>query len=271
MLLPPPCVAPMPLSEHAPINSGSSLWTDRCVLITGANGGLGRAAVRMLLDQGARVVGAARTEDGAHALRAAFPEAGERLRTVVIDVTDDRSVARARADLIACDGLIHNAGLGDEYTRYNDRLAQGLTGAAPASILDVDFSELERHHQVHGLGALRLFRETVPAMVARGFGRVVAVSSMRSTLAEISGDIAAPSYRLSKLQLNGVVALTAHEIAHPDVRVNAVCPGWCRTRMGGPAAPHSDQDGARRIVDALSVPSGGWHGQLLIEGAPHAF
>lgn len=57
-----------------------------------------------------------------------------------------------------------------------------------------------------------------------------------------------PAYCVSKTALNALTRQLAHELAHRQIVVNAYCPGWVRTDMGGQAAPRSVQQGADTAV-----------------------
>jgi NAD(P)-dependent dehydrogenase (short-subunit alcohol dehydrogenase family) len=67
------------------------------------------------------------------------------------------------------------------------------------------------------------------------------------------------AYRVSKVALNALTRLYAEALSesHPDVKINAVCPGWVRTRMGGPNAHRSVEQGAQGIVWAATLPTDG--------------
>ena len=97
--------------------------------------------------------------------------------------------------------------------------------------------------------------------------RVVNVSSGIGQLSEMNG--CCPGYRLSKTALNAVTRILSDELIGTGVKVNAVCPGWVRTDMGGSDATLSVEEGARGIVWAATLPddgpSGGFfrHGELI--------
>jgi NAD(P)-dependent dehydrogenase (short-subunit alcohol dehydrogenase family) len=107
-------------------------------------------------------------------------------------------------------------------------------------------------------GPLGLCQALVPLMVRQGYGRVVNVSSEAGQMASITDDT--PAYRLSKLALNGLTRMVAEAVKGHNVLVNAVCPGWVRTEMGGPFAPVSVEAGAETIVWLATLPDGGPHG-----------
>jgi NAD(P)-dependent dehydrogenase (short-subunit alcohol dehydrogenase family) len=103
-------------------------------------------------------------------------------------------------------------------------------------------------------------------MRARGYGRVVNVSSGAGQLAGMSGY--APAYSLSKAGLNALTRLVAHEARGRNVLVNAVDPGWVRSDMGGPSAPRSLEQGADTIVWCATLPNGGPSGGFYHDRKP---
>lgn len=76
------------------------------------------------------------------------------------------------------------------------------------------------------------------------------------------------AYRISKIALNAWTRLYAEEMREKDVHVNAVCPGWVRTRMGGAGASRSVREGAEGIVWAAMLPKGGPTAGFFRDGRP---
>ncbi|HAM23184.1 MAG TPA: short-chain dehydrogenase, partial [Actinobacteria bacterium] len=75
-----------------------------------------------------------------------------------------------------------------------------------------------------------------------------------------------PGYRMSKAALNALTRLTAKELEGSPIKVNSVCPGWCRTDMGGKDAARSADEGARGIVWAALLPDDGPSGGFFRDG-----
>jgi len=211
---------------------------DLTALITGANRGIGLEAARRLAHAGLNVVLTARDPDAGEA---AAGELGVRFER--LDVSDDDSVRdcarRLERDRVTVDVLVNNAGV----------LQSGR-------ILDMN-DELMRHTlEVNLLGPLRTARAFLPGMLDRGYGRVVNVSSGSGSLTEASAY--SPAYSISKAALNMLTRQLAFAAeGHGDVKVNAMCPGWVRTDMGGQSAPRSPEEGADTLVWLATLPADG--------------
>lgn len=159
---------------------------------------------------------------------------GGRGMRVVLTARDPEAVGRV-------DVLVNNAGV------YLDR------GVAA---LDVDLEAVRRTMEVNGYGPLRLCQTLVPMMCRRGYGRVVNVSSGSGSFAEM-GTGGTLAYGASKTWLNAMTRKVALEAEDDGVLVNAACPGWVRTRMGGTEAPKSPEEGADTIVWLATLPESG--------------
>ena len=76
------------------------------------------------------------------------------------------------------------------------------------------------------------------------------------------------AYRVSKVGLNALTRVLARELASTAIRINAVCPGWVRTDMGGPNAPRRVDEGAHSIVWAALLGEDGPSGGFFRDGRP---
>ncbi len=229
--------------------------TGRIALVTGANRGLGHEIVRQLAALGARTVLAAR--DGEKARAAATDLAGRGLpvEAATMDVDDPGSVASAMADVLARHGrldiLVNNAGV----------LLDPEQGAA--SILTMTREQLLRSFTTNALGPFHTMQAVLPVMREAGYGRIVNVSSRAGQLDELRAGF--PSYRVSKTALNSLTRVTAAEFKDDGIKINAMCPGWVRTSMGGAAAPLGVEQGADTAIWLATLPPDGPTGGFFRE------
>lgn len=216
----------------------------RVAVVTGGNRGLGLETCRQLGARGLTVVLTARDpgagRDAASGLRAD----GLDVRFRRLDVTEPGHVEELSAFLSEevgrVDVLVNNAGV------YLDR------GVAA---LDVDLDAVRRTMEVNAYGPLQLCQALVPMMRRRGYGRVVNVSSGSGAFDEMgTGTLA---YGASKTWLNAMTRKVALETEGDGILVNAACPGWVRTRMGGEGAARSPEEGADTIVWLATLPEDG--------------
>jgi NAD(P)-dependent dehydrogenase (short-subunit alcohol dehydrogenase family) len=224
--------------------------TSRTALITGANRGLGLEIARQLAAQGHRVLLGAR--DPAKGEAAAAALRGE-VVPVALDVARDESVHAAARAHPEVDILVNNAAI------YLDREVDPLA---------LDPAILRRTLEVNTLGAFRCAAAWGPGMRARGWGRIVNMSSGMGQLCDMRGGSLA--YRLSKTSLNALTRVLAHELA-PAVKVNAMSPGWVRTDMGGPEAPRPVEEGADTAVWLATLPDDGPSGGFFRDRSPLAW
>lgn len=191
------------------------------ILITGAARGIGFAAAGLLAKRGAQVIigsrDARRAEAAAKKIGCAW---------VQLDVTDQGSVERAAGSLERLDVLVNNAAiLLDHYE----------------SLLELRPEMLRETLETNVVGALRMAQACAPLLAKSKDARIINVSSGAGQL-DGGPQPWAPAYSISKTALNMLTQqLTA---ALPEVMVNSMCPGWCRTEMGGQEAPLSAEQGA---------------------------
>ncbi|ERJ19332.1 3-oxoacyl-acyl-carrier protein reductase [Salinisphaera shabanensis E1L3A] len=212
----------------------------RVALVTGAARGIGRAVTRRLLAEGFHV-GALDNDANAltdlhQELGKPSPSAARRLETFATDVTDEPSVedaVKALADMHGrLDVLVNNAGIADPFNGPIESLA------------------LEDWNRVIGVNLTGYFLCTkhCTPWLRRSAGAIVNMASSRAYQSEAQTE----AYAASK---GGIVALT-HALSislGPEIRVNAVAPGWIDVRN---EQPETDSPGALRAVDHEQHPGG---------------
>ena len=181
-------------------------------LITGASSGLGYALAEHILQQGDRVVLAARSVAPMQALAASFPETALAVR---LDVAAPQqrieALRQAEERFGAIDYLVNNAGI-------------DFVGA----IEEQDEADYRQIFEVNFFGAVALLRLALPAMRARGRGTIVNMSSMDGVASfAVNG-----FYSASKFALEGVTEALWQEIEPLGLRAVLIEPGSFRTGLG---------------------------------------
>jgi NAD(P)-dependent dehydrogenase (short-subunit alcohol dehydrogenase family) len=226
-------------------------------VVTGANRGIGREVVRQLARAGyLAVLGARDRERGA----AATAELGGEAAGVVarhIDVADEASVRAAaqwvEAELGRCDALVNNAAI--DY----DTDARAMTA---------DLERVHRAMDTNLYGAWRTALAFLPLLRRSPHPRLVNVSSGAGSLSQMGAGT--PAYSVSKAALNALTRILAAELRADGVLVNAVCPGWVATDMGGPGG-RPVADGAASVTWAVLLDDHGPTGGFFRDGRPVAW
>lgn len=202
---------------------------DQVALVTGANAGMGLATVRALLDAGYRV---AATDLGTERVASEFAGFGERLACFTMDVSDQAQVRAACDAIEGCFGRIdvcvNNAG----FLQYAN--CEETTPELWHKTLRVNLD-----------GTFFVSQRVAPGMKARGFGRIVNVSSYG---AKTGGLSPLPAYAASK---GGIMSLTfsfAREYAAFGVTCNAIAPTFVKTQMLTEQVSPERQDELRRLI-----------------------
>jgi len=232
----------------------------RTAIVTGANRGLGREIARQLALQGYRVILTSRdVTKGNQAVEELKQEIEAGMSGDLVyhqlDVTNSRSITRLHDFILSeysgTDVLVNNAAvLLDQCGR----------------ILQTPLDIYRITSETNVYGPLVLCRMFIPGMMERNYGRVVNVSSGAGQVEDMIDDMTA--YRLSKIALNGLTLMLADSVQGSNVLVNAACPGWVRTDMGGPDATRSVEEGAQGIVWLATLPDGGPHGGFFRDKRP---
>jgi NAD(P)-dependent dehydrogenase (short-subunit alcohol dehydrogenase family) len=222
------------------------------VLVTGGNRGIGLALVRRLAELGnSTLLGSRNFKEGQKAAKS-LRDIGLDITPIHIDLTDAATIDAAVNDIDKSgrqvDALVNNAGVLHE-----------------KPLLELTDAELGESIAVHLTGPLLLIRSLVPGMIARGYGRIVNVSSGWASFAEGMGGPGA--YGVTKAALNALTVRLAQELPS-TVKVNAMCPGWVRTRMGGPGATRSPDEAAETAAWLATLPDDGPTGGFFRDGKP---
>jgi NAD(P)-dependent dehydrogenase (short-subunit alcohol dehydrogenase family) len=213
--------------------------SERTVLITGANRGLGLEFARQYKEAGWQVIGTARKPGEAEELRALD------VQVVQLDVADQESVDRMAAELAGqhVDVLINNAGI---FPRVG-------------AIDEIDFDDYRRTLEVNTVGPVRVTRALLPNL-RQGKLRIIAgLSSNLGSIAENErGNFY--GYRESKAALNMFTKTLAAELSPEGFICIVLTPGWVQTDMGGPNAtlvPAESIAGMKAVLDKLTPADNG--------------
>jgi 3-oxoacyl-[acyl-carrier protein] reductase len=190
-------------------------------LITGASKGIGRALAERLARNGHRVTGLARGTDPS------FP--GELISVDLSDAAATRGVLKRLAGG-AFDGLVNNVGL-----------------VRPQRLGEVDLEVLDAVLRANLHPALLAAQALVPGMVARGFGRIVNVSSLT-----VLGAVERTAYAAAKAGLTSFTRTWALELATSGVTVNTVAPGPTETELFRSNNPPGSE-GERRYLSGVPM------------------
>jgi len=203
-------------------------------LVTGGNRGIGKEIARGLVTKGLDVrIGVRDMAMGA----AAAEEIGA--KAVLCDLQNPETFEPAVQDVQV---LVNNAGVLFSEPLFSDEARFDET-------IDV---MVRAPYELTGLVLLH--------MKAQGYGRIVNVSSGWGSFAEGLGGPGA--YGIAKAALNALTVASARE-APAGVKINAMCPGWVRTRMGGPSANLSPEEGADTGVWLATLPEDGPTGKFF--------
>lgn len=205
-------------------------------IVTGAAGGIGRAACARFAEDGAKVVAVDLAGSDLDETVAAVSNAGGECITVEADVTQEADVARYVSEALSAYGRI------DAF--FNNAGIEGVRSA----LTELDEADFDRVIAVNLKGVWLGMKHVAPAMQQSGGGAIVNTASIAG-LSPTPGIIA---YGASKHAVVGMTKSAAQELA-PHVRVNAVCPGPIETRMMRSLERQFDPDNPEAVHDAFAA------------------
>lgn len=229
----------------------------RIAIVTGANRGIGLEVVRQLAQTGMTVILGSRDLKKGEAAAANLVGEGLPVLPRKLDVTDSDSITKlatqVEQEFGRLDILVNNAGI-----LYD-------TWQKPST---ADLDMVQQALDTNTLGPWRMCKAFIPLLRRSQQGRIVNVSSGAGSIASM-GD-STPAYSVSKAALNAFTRTLAAELKSAGILVNAVCPGWVATDMGG-SGGRPVEDGAASVVWAVMLPDNGPTGGFFRDGQPLAW
>jgi NAD(P)-dependent dehydrogenase (short-subunit alcohol dehydrogenase family) len=230
----------------------------RVALVSGGNRGIGFEVVRQLASIGHTVIlgsrDLARGDTAAIKMNRNCSHPG-RVTAVRLDVTDPAGIEGLASEIGqrfgGLDVLVNNAAV--HYDTWE-------------TAVDADIEVIVREaFDTNLIGSWRLIRAFAPQMRRRGWGRIVNVSSGAGAISSMGAG--PPAYSTSKAALNSLTRIIAAELRSAGILVNAVCPGWVATDMGG-SGGRPVSEGAAGIVWAATLPDDGPTGGFFRDREP---
>jgi NAD(P)-dependent dehydrogenase (short-subunit alcohol dehydrogenase family) len=224
-------------------------------LVTGANRGIGLEVCRQLAERDFIVLLTAREPAKARSAAQKLGSIGT-VEPLGLDVADARSIQKAAAEVANrygyVDVVVNNAGT--NYDTWETAENADIDGTVTQTIT------------TNLLGPWRVCQAFLPLLRRSRAGRIVNVSSESGSLAEMGSG--PPAYQITKAALNALTRTLAGELRDSRILVNAVCPGWVATDMGGAGAPRSVREGAAGVIWAATLPDNGPTGGFFRDGKP---
>lgn len=207
---------------------------NKVIFITGSNKGIGYEIARQCGKRGFHVIISGRDETRLKKALENLQKEKINADSLLMDVSSLESIETAASQFnskrLKIDVLVNNAGI---IIKCDYKLLQN------------DRNILQQTINTNSYGPLFVTKAFLPFIGSPG--RIVMISSRGGVL---NGGVAgwSPAYCVSKTLLNAITKQLAHELKDKNISVNAVCPGWVRTDLGGAGATRSVEKGAETPV-----------------------
>ena len=232
----------------------------KVALITGANKGLGKEIARQLGALGYTVILTARNEHAGRAAVAELVAAGCDAHAVRLEVTNPDDIADLvryiEATFGKLDVLVNNAGIALEWDGNS-----------------TDADKVRSTLEVNLIAPYAITEALVPLLALSEDARVINHSSMLGSMGtaesmweQVAGFMTV-GYSTSKAGLNMLTLIQSKTLVSKGIAVAAAHPGWVKTDLGSQAAPMEVEEGARTVVDLVTITRKQFpHGQLRHKG-----
>ncbi len=212
-------------------------FNDRSALVTGAGHGIGRGLALGLAERGARVVGVDINGAALAETAAALAAAGAGSTTAVVDIRSRAAVQELVTAHGPFDILMNSAG--------------GVLGQVGQPLEAVTEDQWEAIVAVNLTGAFHCAQAVVPAMKARGEGRIVVISSGAGITVSLTG---IQAYASAKAGVLGLTRQLAHELGPFGITVNSVAPGFVRSNPTTERQWDSyGPEGQRKLLESIAL------------------
>ena len=220
------------------------------IVITGGNRGIGYGLLKILSDKHNVIITVRDNKKGQSTI-AELGHSKNEINYVVMNVDNSDSVMRAADDIKQkfnnVDLLINNAGI--------------LIKEYQLPAIETSEDSILKTFNTNTLGVLRVCKSIIPLMV--NGGRIINISSGMGQLDEM--DSGSTAYRISKTALNALTKILSNELLSKGIKVNAICPGWVKTDMGGENATLTIEESTTQIA-AFALRDNFPNGQFLRHG-----